>query len=204
MNLPGSEGEHILQEKYRTQDRAQAFYTQQVLDYLNLPMQEFVGAQSMVFIATADSKGECDCSIRTGLPGFVQILDAQTLLYPEYRGNGVLASLGNILENPHIGMVFVDFFRTTRGLHVNGYADIKSNEEVVHILEEAGKGAAGLQHPAGKTPERWVIVRVEEAYIHCSKNIPHLQLVEAPEERNIDSEQDSRFFREKPSGKSGA
>lgn len=195
MNLPGSEGEHRLQEQYKTKERAQAFYEQQVRDYLNAPMREFIARQPMVFVATADGKGECDCSIRTGDPGFVQVLDAQTLLYPEYRGNGVLASLGNILENPHIGMIFVDFFQTTRGLHVNGYADIKSGEEARAIFQDRGR--AEPQHPVGKTPERWVIVRVEEAYIHCSKNIPHLQLVETPEEKGSDSGQDAGFFREK-------
>lgn len=59
-------------------------------------MREFIADREMVFIATADAAGECDCSLRAGLPGFVRSLDEKILLYPEYRGNGVLASLGNI------------------------------------------------------------------------------------------------------------
>jgi predicted pyridoxine 5'-phosphate oxidase superfamily flavin-nucleotide-binding protein len=57
----------------------------------------------MVFVATADANGNCDCSPRFGISGFVIILDDKTLAYPEYRGNGVFASLGNIIDNPHIG-----------------------------------------------------------------------------------------------------
>ena len=63
-------------------------------------MVEFIGRQKMVWIATADGHGECDCSFRAGPPGFVQGLDPWTMRYPEYRGNGVMASLGNLLENP--------------------------------------------------------------------------------------------------------
>lgn len=175
MTIPGSDGEHFLQEKFKTRERALAFYDQQVLDHLNPVMVEFISRQSMVFIATADSKGECDCSIRTGVPGFVQVLDKGTLLYPEFRGNGVLASMGNIHENPHVGMVFVDFFKTTRGLHVNGKAEIKNNEEVRALFESSGQEDLVSYGEKGKTPERWVVVEVEEAYIHCSKNIPLLK-----------------------------
>jgi predicted pyridoxine 5'-phosphate oxidase superfamily flavin-nucleotide-binding protein len=96
---PGSLGEHILQETFGTKDRAEGFYKRQMLDRLNGPMRDFIALQEMVFIATSDAKGNCDCSFRAGLPGFVRVLGESTLVYPEYRGNGVLASLGNIHEN---------------------------------------------------------------------------------------------------------
>ena len=121
---PGSGGEHTLQRRYGSQDRARRFYRQQLLDRLNEQMVAFIGRQEMVWIATADGHGECDCSFRAGPPGFVQVLDAWTLRYPEYRGNGVMASLGNILENPHVGLVFLDFDRERIGLHINGTARI--------------------------------------------------------------------------------
>ena len=84
---PGSEGEHALQRRYGSQDRARRFYRQQLPDRLNEQMVAFIGRQEMVWIATADGHGECDCSFRAGPPGFVQVLDAWTLRYPEYRGN---------------------------------------------------------------------------------------------------------------------
>jgi uncharacterized protein len=156
---PGSRGEHALQRRYGSQERARRFYAQQVLDRLNEPMIRFIGRQEMVWIATADAHGECDCSFRAGPPGFVQVLDARTVCYPEYRGNGVMASLGNLLENPHVGMMFLDFDQERIGLHVNGAA---------RIVEAASDN--------GRRPrvERWVEVRVQEAYIHCRKHLPRL------------------------------
>jgi predicted pyridoxine 5'-phosphate oxidase superfamily flavin-nucleotide-binding protein len=156
---PGSHGEHRLQRLYGSQDRARRFYRQQVLDRLNEQMIAFICRQEMVWIATADGHGECDCSFRAGPPGCVQVLDAWTLRYPEYRGNGVMASLGNILENPHVGMVFVDFDQERIGLHINGTARI--------VEAEDGNGGR-------PRVERWVEVRVQEAYIHCRKHLPHL------------------------------
>jgi uncharacterized protein len=156
---PGSRGEHDLQRRYGSQDRARRFYQRQVLDRLNEQMIAFIGRQEMLWVATADGHGECDCSFRAGPPGFVQVLDARTVRYPEYRGNGVMASLGNILENPQVGMVFLDFDQERIGLHVNGTARIVEAED-----RNGGRPRV----------ERWVEVRVQEAYIHCRKHLPHL------------------------------
>ena len=169
----GSEGERILQKKVGSENKASAFYDKQLLDYLNPYMREFILKQEMVFIATADSKGECDCSFRAGKQGFVRILNEKTLLCPEYRGNGVMASMGNILENSHIGMTFIDFFENTIGLHVNGKAKIVENDEL--LADKTQASVANSIQEEGVAPERWIFITVEEAYIHCSKHIPHLQ-----------------------------
>ena len=175
MQLPGSKGEHQLQEELGTTRKARAFYNQQMLDYLNPFMREFISSQQMVFIATSDSKGECDCSFRSGLPGFVHVLDDKTLAYPEYRGNGVLASLGNIRENPNLGMIFIDFFENTIGLHVNGKAEVVKNEKLLQ-KDNLTKGIIrDIQDTGGRKPEYWVMVQIDEAYIHCSKHIPLLK-----------------------------
>jgi len=169
----GSEGERILQKKVGSENKASAFYDKQLLDYLNPYMREFILKQEMVFIATSDSEGECDCSFRAGKQGFVRVLNEKTLLYPEYRGNGVMASMGNILENPHIGMTFIDFFEHTIGLHVNGKAKIVENDEL--LADKTLDGVANSIQEEGTAPERWILITVEEAYIHCSKHIPHLK-----------------------------
>ena len=104
--MPGSHGEHELQEEYGTRSRAEAFYKHQVLSYLNPPMRTFIARQEMFFLSTADGHGECDVSFRAGEAGFVHVLDERILVYPEYRGNGVLASLGNIAENPQTPMKY--------------------------------------------------------------------------------------------------
>src|SRR3954471_21341346 len=190
---PGSGGEHELQERFGTFKRAAAFYDKQMLDHLNPLMREYIAAQDMMFIATADAHGECDTSFRAGPAGFVRVLDERTVMYPEYRGNGGMASLGNIAENGHIGLLFVDFFRSTVGLHVNGTARVVENEAVAafaSILERmAGVTALADQvEDKKKTPERWVVVEIVEAYIHCSKHIPLLRKLDKDIDWGTDSE----------------
>ena len=81
MKLPGSKGEHRLQKELDTTKKALAFYNKQMLDHLNPTMCEFLADQEIVFIATSDAKGECDCSFRTGPPGWVRVINEKTLAY---------------------------------------------------------------------------------------------------------------------------
>ena len=175
MKNPGSRGEHNLQKEFKTEKRASAFYNTQLLHHLNPEMCRFILEQEMVFISTADANGECDASFRAGHAGFVEVLDEKTLIFPEYRGNGVLASMGNIAENPHIGMVFIDFYRSSIGLHVNGKAEIFSNQDLESAPDLSGKIKLALKNSGPRKPVSWIKVRVEEAYIHCSKHIPLMQ-----------------------------
>jgi predicted pyridoxine 5'-phosphate oxidase superfamily flavin-nucleotide-binding protein len=169
---PGSAGEHLLQCAYGTEARAERFYADQVRDRLLPAMVEFVARMEMVFVASADANGECDASLRAGPPGFVKVINDRTLAYPEYRGNGVLASLGNIAENGHVGLLMVDFVQDLIGLHVNGTARIRTDELFRAEHPEAAANDAG-----GRRAERWVMVDVIEAYIHCRKHIPRMKRV---------------------------
>lgn len=172
--LPGSAGEHLLQLAYGTRPRAEKFYTDQMSERLNDTMIEFIGRMEMAFIATADAHGEADCSFRAGPPGFLRVLDDRHVAYPEYRGNGVLASLGNISENPHIGIMLLDFVRDRIGLHLNGRAMIVEDE-----VMRAEFDGLPVETVRGRRPERWVLVEVDEAYIHCRKHIPAMLRVDA-------------------------
>jgi predicted pyridoxine 5'-phosphate oxidase superfamily flavin-nucleotide-binding protein len=165
----GSDGERVLQRRYGTQARAQRFYDSQLLDHLNPAMRDFIARQEMMFLATSDAHGECDNSFRAGPPGFVHTLEANRLTWPEYRGNGVLASLGNIAENPHVGLLFVDFFDDGVGLHVNATAMIVDDKDMRAAYDDLP-----VDPVYGRRAERWVLARVQEAYIHCSKFIPRL------------------------------
>ncbi|MBJ8346228.1 pyridoxamine 5'-phosphate oxidase family protein [Antrihabitans sp. YC2-6] len=166
---PGSAGEHRLQHAFGTEDRADRFYEDQVLDRLNAAMIEFVREQDMAFIATSDSHGECDSSFRAGGPGFIHVIDERTVAYPEYRGNGVLASLGNMSENPHIGILLIDFVENLIGLHINGSARIIDDDVIRASVKDLPD-----EQVRGRKPERWVVVDIEEAYIHCRKHIPRM------------------------------
>ena len=172
--MPGSHGEHCLQERFGTANRARGFYDHQMLDRLNDRMQDFVRRMDMVFVATADGSGESDCSFRAGPPGFVGVLDERTLAYPEYRGNGVMSSLGNIAENGHVGLLFVDFCGDKIGLHVNGRASILADDDLLGREQLPASVLEGLLGGGGRAPQHWVLVEVVETYIHCSKHIPHL------------------------------
>jgi uncharacterized protein len=165
-------GERRLQREMGSSARADRFYERQMLESLNKQMIKLIERQEMFFVSTADASGNCDCSPRFGDTGFVHVIDATTLAYPEFRGNGVFASLGNILENPHVGMLFVDFLDSTVGLHVNGAAHTFAADQ---LPSQLAKCLAENGSRNGPLVEAWIIVTVEEAYIHCSKHVPRLK-----------------------------
>lgn len=128
---------------------------------------EFIQRQPFFFVATASDQGECDANFRgrnaspSGRPQPLLIVkNLKTILFPDFRGNGFYNSLGNILLNPHIGMLFIDFSEQERA-RVNGKAfveDVMSSE--AEIWPEA---------------QAMVRVEVEQAYSNCSARIPKLK-----------------------------
>ncbi|MEV1052046.1 pyridoxamine 5'-phosphate oxidase family protein [Streptomyces sp. NPDC049887] len=185
---PGSVGERRLQQLLGTAEQADRFYDRQVQAHLTGRMAGFVARQTMMFLSTADAGGACDITFRAGPPGFVTVLDDRTLTYPEYRGNGVLASAGNITENPRVGLLFVDFTHDHVGLHVNGTAQLRADEE-----QRRACPGLPVDTAPGRRPEFWVHITVEEAYVHCSKHIPHLEPAPRPRQR-ADRPRDGDYF----------
>jgi predicted pyridoxine 5'-phosphate oxidase superfamily flavin-nucleotide-binding protein len=172
--LPGSRGEHTLQVELGSDRRARAFYGNQMLDHLNEAMRQFIGRQSLMFIASADGRGECDCSFRAGDPGFVLVIDEKHVMWPEYRGNGVMASGGNVRENPHMGLLLMDF-EATVGLHLNGRAELREDGSFVGLPSDLRRRVEEQNTSAGgKRPAFWFRVEVEEAYLHCAKHVPRM------------------------------
>ena len=122
----------------------------------------FIERSPMFFLATADLDGRPDCSHKGGLPGFVRVEDERTLTFPDYDGNGMFRSLGNISVNPWIGVLFIDFTRPRR-LRVNGTATLHPGDPLL------------AEYPGAR-----LIVRVhaEQVFPNCPRYIPHLELVE--------------------------
>ena len=87
----------------------------------------FIERSPMFFVATADTDGRPDCSYKGGMPGFVRVLDGRTLAFPDYDGNGIYRSWGNLLVNPRVGLLFLDF-ENPRRLRVNGTAQISGDD----------------------------------------------------------------------------
>ena len=71
--------------------------------------QAFIKRCRMFFIATADGQGQPDCSYKGGIPGFVRVIDERTLAIPDYDGNGQYRTWGNVVVNPRVGLLFLDF-----------------------------------------------------------------------------------------------
>lgn len=87
------------------------------------------------FIATRHKEAGADASHRGGLPGFVQVSDdGQTLTWPDYSGNAMFNTLGNIVSDPCAGLVFVDADESGDVLHLSGQASILwKGEEVARF-----------------------------------------------------------------------
>src|SRR5690606_24138939 len=90
----------------------------------------FIEARDMFFLATVDADGQPQCSYKGGDPGFVRVLDAHTIAFPSYDGNGMFLSLGNLTANPAVGLLFVDFEGGSR-LRVNGTAHVDPDDPLI-------------------------------------------------------------------------
>jgi len=131
-------------------------------------MKGFIEAQRFFFIATAGDTGKCDASFRSTEPGpdgvmqpATKILGPDKLVFPDYSGNNIFNSIGNILVNPNIGMIFIDFERSTR-IRINGGAEII---EDINIYSDIWS-----------TAHRYILVTIEQAYWNCPQRIPKLKL----------------------------
>jgi uncharacterized protein len=122
----------------------------------------FIQRCPMFFIATADAGGHPDCSYKGGVPGFVRVLDACTLAIPDYDGNGMYRTWGNVLVNAHVGLLFLDFERPKR-LRVTGTAQIRADDPL------------RLEYPGSVFIVRVTATRI---FPNCPRYIHKMQLVE--------------------------
>jgi hypothetical protein len=122
----------------------------------------FIEGLDMFFLATVDGEGQPTCSYKGGDPGFVSVVDDRTLAFPNYDGNGMYLSMGNVEETRRVGLLFVDFERQRR-LRVDGAAELRHE----HPLLAGYPGAQFL-----------VLVRAERVYPNCPRYIHKYQLVE--------------------------
>jgi uncharacterized protein len=125
--------------------------------------KSFIESSIYFFIATADASRHPDCSFKGGAPGFVRITGPSELVFPDYDGNGMFKSLGNLAVNAHVGLLFIAMHGTPKRLRVNGSARIDRNDP---LLAET----VGAQ----------LIVRVKPSVIfpNCPRYIPSLTLTE--------------------------
>jgi predicted pyridoxine 5'-phosphate oxidase superfamily flavin-nucleotide-binding protein len=156
------DGSRELQDRFDSRRIADRLEQVTVHRELNDGDIAFVERCSMFFLATADADGWPDCSYKGGMPGFVRALDATTLAFPSYDGNGMFRSLGNVLVNPKVGMLFIDFAHPNR-MRVNGTATIHDDDELLDAFE----GAQAV-----------VRVAIERIFPNCPRYIHRMELVE--------------------------
>src|SRR5262245_58340269 len=93
--------------------------------------RQFIENVPFFFLATADDRGRADCSFKGGMPGFVRIVGPSELAFPDYDGNGMFKSLGNVLLNPEVGLLFIDMAEKPRRLRVNGTAVVTRDDPLM-------------------------------------------------------------------------
>jgi predicted pyridoxine 5'-phosphate oxidase superfamily flavin-nucleotide-binding protein len=125
--------------------------------------KDFIESVPYFFLATADAGGRPDCSYKGGMPGFVRITGPSELAFPDYDGNGMFKSLGNILVNPSIGMLFIAMHGKTQRLRVNGEAKVSDSDPL--LVQTVGA-------------QLIVRVAVRAIFPNCPRYIPTMQLIE--------------------------
>jgi predicted pyridoxine 5'-phosphate oxidase superfamily flavin-nucleotide-binding protein len=122
----------------------------------------FIENSIYFFLATADAEGRPDVSFKGGAAGFVRVTGLNELAFPDYDGNGMFRSLGNLTANPNVGLLFIALHGRPRRMRVSGTARIDRNDPLL-------ASTVGAQ----------MIVRVEARAIfpNCPRYIPQMQLV---------------------------
>jgi predicted pyridoxine 5'-phosphate oxidase superfamily flavin-nucleotide-binding protein len=163
MTIMYHDGNRALQDEFES--RALADRLEQRLAHIAFTDDDkaFIESAIYFFLATADTEGRPDCSFKGGPPGFVRITGASELAFPDYDGNGMYKSLGNLAVNPHVGLLFIAMHGRQRRLRVNGRARIVRNDPLL-----------------AESPGAQLMVRVETGAIfpNCPRYIPSMQLQE--------------------------
>lgn len=157
------EGNRQLQDRFdsrRISDRLEEKLTRQEF---TADDKLFIEGLPYFFLATADGRGHPDCSFKGGEPGFVHVIGPSELAFPDYDGNGMFKSLGNIVVNPNVGLLFIAMHGKPRRLRVNGRASVSDSDPLKSEI-------VGAQ----------LIVRVtaRAVFPNCPRYIPTMQSIE--------------------------
>ena len=152
-----------LQQQFDTVRLADRIESKLFREQMTPDDRAFIEKLDLFFLATADADGFPNCSFKGGDAGFVRTLDDRTLVFPNYDGNGMYLSLGNATENPHVGLLFIDFENQKR-LRLNGTASFGPADSVEPPFQEA---------------QFVVRVVVRQVFPNCPRYIPKMQRVDA-------------------------
>lgn len=161
MTEPYHAAQRALQERFDSRRLADRL-AESTTDTISPKHRAFIEAREMFFLATADAEGWPECSYKGGEKGFVRVLDEHTLAFPVYDGNGMYLSCGNVMVNPRVGLVFIDFETGTR-LRLDGTASIDADDALVPTF-----------------PGAMLVVRVcaRRVFANCRRYVHRYKLVE--------------------------
>jgi predicted pyridoxine 5'-phosphate oxidase superfamily flavin-nucleotide-binding protein len=156
------DGNRRLQDAFESRKIADRLEERNAHTVFNDRDRQFIEAAPLFFLATADAEGRPNVSHKGGLSGFVRVVGPSELAYPDYDGNGMFISLGNLVVNPHVGLLFIDFERPRR-LVIHGTATVSRDDPLMPLT-------VGAQ----------MIVRItaEAIYPNCPRYIHRMQMVE--------------------------
>lgn len=156
------DGDRDLQDRFDTRRIADRIDERLVSDTISEHDRRFIETRDMFFLASSDDNGLPRCSYKGGDPGFVRVIDQRTVAFPNFDGNGMYLSVDNVLVNPAVGMLFIDFERGNR-MRLNGVATIDPDDPLM-----------------AEYPEAQFIVRVSarEVFPNCPRYIHRYKLVE--------------------------
>jgi predicted pyridoxine 5'-phosphate oxidase superfamily flavin-nucleotide-binding protein len=156
------DGNRQLQDQFDTRRLADRLDEAIVQDSIMPSDKDFIERLDMFFIATVDERGHANCSYKGGEPGFVRVLDEHTLAFPNYDGNGMYLTTGNILTTRQVGMLFIDFENQKR-MRLNGEATLHRDDPLMREYPEA---------------QFIVRVRAREVFANCPRYIHKMKLVQ--------------------------
>jgi hypothetical protein len=154
-----------LQQRFDTRRLADNTEARIVLTEIPPEHKAFIESRDMFFLSTIDHQGRPTVSYKGGDPGFIRVLDTTTVAFPCYDGNGMFYSMGNLLGNPYVGMLFISFEKPHR-LRLQGIASVDDNDPLLPDYAEA---------------QLIVRVTVTETFRNCPRYVHHYQKTEPSE-----------------------
>jgi predicted pyridoxine 5'-phosphate oxidase superfamily flavin-nucleotide-binding protein len=145
--------------------------TAKVVNFMSGEIQEFISKSPFAVVSTSNAGGDCDSSPKGGQPGFIKVLDKQSLLIPDINGNRLFQGFANIQSNPKIVLLFMipGINKTAR---VNGrVTELDSNEVRAH-----GVDVEIFNSVSNSALIQGLIVHVDEAYLHCPRALRFSEL----------------------------
>src|SRR5689334_12080132 len=154
-----------LQDRFDTRRLADNVEARIVLTEIPPEHKAFIESRDMFFLSTIDHHGRPTVSYKGGDPGFVRVLDSKTVAFPCYDGNGMFYSMGNLVGNPQVGMLFINFEKPHR-LRLQGAASIDDNDSLLAEYAEA---------------QLVVRVTVSEVFRNCPRYVHRYKRVDVSE-----------------------